>query len=76
MEFEFIAATLFNLGVNIIYTFLALFIGVASLLIIDKKLMPGIKIEQQLKAGNVAVAIFASTILLFVAFIIAFGMKG
>lgn len=76
MELEFITATLFNLGVNLIYTFLALLIGILSLIVIDKKLLKHVDIESELKSGNIAVAIFASTILLFIAIIISFGLKG
>ncbi|WP_345552254.1 DUF350 domain-containing protein [Microbulbifer aestuariivivens] len=73
---EFITATLFNIGINILYTVLALFIGIVSLMLIDKKLLRHVDIEGELKKGNIAVAIFASTILLFVALIISFGLKG
>ncbi len=76
MQLEFITATFFNLGINLIYTLLALFIGIAALIIIDKKLLRTVDIEGELKNGNIAVSIFASTILIFVAIIISFGLKG
>lgn len=76
MEFQFLTATFFNLGVNLLYTIIALFIGIASLITIDKKLLKQVDIEQELKNGNLAVAIFSSTILIFVAIIISFGLKG
>lgn len=76
MQIEFLTATLFNIGVNILYTVLALFIGMISLILIDKKLLRHVDIEGELKNGNIAVAIFASTILIFVALIISFGLKG
>ena len=76
MELQFIYATLFNLGINLAFTVLALFVGVAALIFIDKKLLKKIEIEEELKNGNVAVAVFASTILIFVALIISFGLKG
>jgi uncharacterized membrane protein YjfL (UPF0719 family) len=76
METGFFLATSFNLIVNLIYTIIALFIGIFALKIIDKKLLKSIDIEQELKNNNMAVAIFSSTILLFVAFIISFGLKG
>nr|WP_282450033.1 DUF350 domain-containing protein [Microbulbifer sp. CAU 1566] len=55
---------------------LALLIGMVALLVIDKKLLKHVDIEAELKNGNMAVAIFASTILMFVALIISFGLKG
>lgn len=76
MEVDFLVATLFNLGVNLLYTVLALLVGVAALVTIDKKLLRNIVIEEELKKGNLAVAVFASTVLLFVALIVSFGLKG
>ncbi len=73
---EFFSVTLMNLGINLIYTIVALIVSMVSLVIIDKKLLPGISIEEEMKKGNIAVAIFASTILLFVAIIVTFGFKG
>ncbi len=76
MEMEFFSVTLLNLGINLIYTIVALIVSMVALVIIDKKLLPGISIEEEMKKGNIAVAIFASTILLFVAIIVTFGFKG
>ena len=76
MGSEFLFATLFNLGMNLIYTLVALFIGIFALQIIDKKLLKSIDIEQEIKENNMAVAVFSSTILLFVALIVSFGLKG
>lgn len=76
MEWDFLLATLMNLGVNLVYTLVALFVGVKALQLIDQKLMKKICFEEELKNGNVAVAIFASSILIFVALIVTFGFKG
>ena len=76
METDFFIATLFNLLMNLIYTVVALFIGILALKIIDKKLLTTIEIEQELKKNNMAVAVFSATILLFVALIVSFGLKG
>lgn len=76
MGTEVIFATFFNLGVNLLYTVLALGVGVYSLLWIDRKLLKSVDIEEELKKGNMAIAIFASTVLLFVALIVSFGLKG
>ena len=73
---EFFLATVFNLGMNLVYTVIALFIGIFALQIIDKKLLKSIDIEQEIKNNNMAVAVFSSTILLFVALIVSFGLKG
>lgn len=76
MEWDFLLATLMNLGVNLLYTLVALFVGVKALLMIDEKLLKNVSFEDELKNGNVAVAIFASSILIFVALIVTFGFKG
>ncbi|WP_455204535.1 DUF350 domain-containing protein [Kaarinaea lacus] len=76
MESDFMVATVFNLSMNLLYTVIALAIGVAALKIIDKKLLKSIDIEQEIKKNNMAVAVFASTILIFVALIVSFGLRG
>ncbi len=76
MAADFFQASVLNLVINLIYTLVALFVGVYALLLIDRRLMREISFEEELKKGNVAVAIFASSILLFVALIVTFGFKG
>ncbi|HAU68001.1 MAG: hypothetical protein P8I38_10645 [Arenicella sp.] len=76
METQFFLATVFNLGLNLLYTLLALMVGVVALRIVDQQLLKGVDIQEQLQKGNIAVAIFASTILIFVAIIVSFGLKG
>jgi len=76
MQTEFFLGTIFNLIMNLVYTIVALFIGIFALKIIDKKLLTSVDLQKELKNNNIAVAIFSSTILLFVAFIVSFGLKG
>lgn len=76
MEIEFLTASLINLLINLSYSILALVVGVYGLLWVDDKLLKNIDLEVEMKKGNIAVAIFASTILIFVALIIAFGFRG
>lgn len=76
MNKEFLAASIINLTINLFYTILALVVGVYALLWIDKKLLKNVDLEEELKKGNLAVAIFASTILIFIAIMIAFGFRG
>lgn len=75
METSFIYASFANLVINLFYTIAALFTGVIALIIIDKKLIKGIDFQEEMKKGNIAVAIFTSTILIFVALIVSFGFK-
>ena len=76
MQTEFFLATVFNLVMNLVYTIVALFIGIFALKVIDKKLLTSVDLEKELKNNNIAVAIFSATVLLFVAFIVSFGLKG
>lgn len=76
MDSSFFVGTLFNLAINLLYTVIALLVGVAALKFVDSQLLKNVDIEKQLQDGNLAVSIFASTILLFVAIIVSFGLKG
>jgi len=75
MEFDFFSASLINLAINISYTLISLVVAVYALILIDKKLLKGVDIQHELKNNNLAVAIFASSIMLFVAIIISFGLQ-
>jgi len=75
MEFDFLSASLVNLAVNISYTLISLVVAVYALILIDKKLLKGVDIQKELKNNNLAVAIFASSIMIFVAIIISFGLQ-
>jgi len=76
VETEFFTASILNLAINLCYTILALLVGVCALLWIDRRLLKNIDLEEELKKGNMAVALFASTILIFIAIMIAFGFRG
>jgi len=75
MEWGFLSASAINLLINLSYTIIALFVAVTALIIVDKKLLKGVDIQQELKNNNLSVAIFASSLLIFVALIICFGLK-
>jgi uncharacterized membrane protein YjfL (UPF0719 family) len=76
MNWEFFQATLFNLSINIIYAVISLVVAILALGFVDRVLLTKVDIQQELKNNNVSVAIAASSILLFVALIISFGLKG
>ena len=76
MEIEFLTASALNLLINLSYSLIAIVVSVYVLFWVDKKLLKEVNIEQELKNGNIAVAIFSSSILIFVALLIAFGFKG
>jgi len=76
METGFFIATLFNLFMNIFYTLIALVVGLIALHVVDRQLLKSLDIQEELKNNNMAVAVFSSTVLLFVALIVSFGLKG
>jgi len=73
-ESDFFVSTLINLSVNLVYTVAVLVIAVIALKYIDSKLLKSIALEEEIKNGNIAAAIFASTILIFIAIIVASSM--
>lgn len=76
MNWEFFQATLFNLSINILYAVISLIVAILALGFVDRVLLTKVDIQEELKNNNVSVAIAASAILLFVALIISFGLKG
>jgi hypothetical protein len=75
METAFINASLINLALNLSYTVISLFVAVAALMVIDKVLLKKLDIQQELANNNLAVAIFCSALMIFVALIICFGLQ-
>ena len=76
IETQFFISTLVSLGINLAYTIIALMVGIVGLKFVDYKLLKSINLEEEIKKGNIAAAIFASTILVFVGLIVSFGLKG
>ena len=76
IESQFLISTLVSLGINLAYTIIALMVGIVGLKFVDYKLLKSINLEEEIKKGNIAAAIFASTILVFVGLIVSFGLKG
>ncbi len=74
-KFALINASLVNLALNLSYTVISLFVAVAALMIIDKVLLKKLDIQQELAKNNLAVAVFCSALMIFVALIICFGLQ-
>jgi uncharacterized membrane protein YjfL (UPF0719 family) len=71
MDAQFWKATAITLAINLVYAVLALVIGVAAFRWIDKTLFPEIDFMEEIRKGNMAAAVFAGVLLLFVALILA-----
>jgi len=74
MDWEFVSATLVMLLVNLIYAVIALFVGLLAIKIFDNLILKKIDLEEEIKKGNIAAAIFSSTLLIFVAIILGFAL--
>ncbi len=75
MDLEYTRASLVLLLGNLVYAALALFVGVIALKVIDHFLLKKIDLEEEIKKGNLAAAIFGSTVLLFVAILIGLSLS-
>ena len=74
METEFLSATYVTLGLNLLFTLVTLVVSVVLLIGIDRLLLKEINLQKEIKEGNVAASIFASSIMLFIAIIIGMGI--
>ena len=70
MDDQFWKATAITLTINLVYAVVSLVVGVLAVRWIDKRLYPEIDFMEEIKKGNVAAAIFAGVLLLFVALIL------
>ncbi len=68
-------ATLVNLLINLIYMVVALGIGIGTFRYIDRIFFKDIDFIEEIRRGNVAASIFASTIFFFIAIVIGFALK-
>jgi uncharacterized membrane protein YjfL (UPF0719 family) len=75
MEITTVQQSLLYLSLNIVYAITALLVGVIAVRAIDRWLYTRVDFEDEIKAGNVAAAIYKSALLLFVAVVIAIVMS-
>ena len=75
MESDFITSTMITLAINLVYTFVSLTLAIGFLLFADKILLKNIDLQIEIKKGNIAASIFASTVLIFIAIIITSNMQ-
>lgn len=60
--------------INLGYAVISLFVSVIALVIIDKVIFKQIDFIEEIKKGNIAVAIFQSMILLFIGIVVSAAM--
>jgi len=76
MEWQFVQANLINFFINLIYALAALTIGVVSFRLIDRMVFKDIDFIEEIKKGNIAAAIYAGILLLFIAILLGSSLRG
>ncbi len=71
MDQQFWKATAITFAINLTYAVVALVVGAAAVRWIDKRMFPEIDFMDEIKKGNLAAAIFAGVLMMFVAVILA-----
>ena len=71
MDGQFVMASATMLLVNLVYAVVALFVGLVTMRLLDHFMLKKLDLEEEIKKGNIAAAIFAGTLLLFVAIIVS-----
>lgn len=71
MDFDFAGASGVMLLLNLVYAVVALFVGVLGIRVVDHLFLRRIDLEDEIKKGNIAAAIFASALLLFVGIVVS-----
>jgi uncharacterized membrane protein YjfL (UPF0719 family) len=74
MEVTSIEQNIIFMLINLGYAVISLFISVLALVLIDKFIFKNIDFIEEIKKGNIAVAIFQSVILLFIGFVVSAAM--
>jgi len=70
MEITTVQQSVLYLAINLVYAIMALLVGVIAIRAIDRWLYTRVDFEDEIKAGNIAAAIYKSALLLFVAVVI------
>jgi uncharacterized membrane protein YjfL (UPF0719 family) len=71
MDMEFARATSVMLGVNLLYAILAMVLTIVTLKVIDVLFLRKIDLEEEIKKGNLAAALFAAALVIASAIIIS-----
>lgn len=71
MEITSLTQNLTYLAINLIYAVVCLFVSILALIIIDKFIFKDIDFMEEIRKGNIAIAIFQSVILLFIGVVVS-----
>jgi hypothetical protein len=76
MNWQFIEANLINFLINLLYALTALIIGVVAFRLIDHIFFNKIDFIEEIRKGNIAAAIYAGILLLFIAILLGASLRG
>ena len=62
--------------VNLIYTVVALGLGICVLQLTDRFIFKKVNFEDEIKKGNMAAAVVVSAAIIFIAIVVSSGLKG
>lgn len=71
MDMQFVKASAFMLTLNLIYALLGFILAVIAILAVDKLFLRRLSLEEEIKKGNMAAAVFASALVLAAVFAIS-----
>jgi hypothetical protein len=76
MEFDidYYTVKIISFVLSLIYTLLTIVVTAAFIIYIDRRLLKNIHIQSQLQKGNIAVAVFASSLLILIILILFIGL--
>ena len=71
MDFQFVQASSFMLIVNLVYSLLGFTLAICAIVIVDKLFLRKLCLQEEIRKGNVAAAIFASALVLAAVFAVS-----
>lgn len=75
MNQAILSANLWTMGLNLIYAIIAMTIGLVAVKLMDRIIFPEIDFIAEIKRGNIASAIFAGMVLLFLALLLSSAVR-
>ncbi len=64
MDLQFVKASSFMLALNLIYALLGFVLAICAIVFVDKIFLRKLCLQEEIKKGNMAAAIFASALIL------------
>lgn len=75
MNHAILTANLWTMGLNLAFAIVAMLVGLIALKFADRWVFPDVDFIAEIKRGNIASAIFAGMVLLFVALVLSSAVR-